>query len=775
MLSLALWWLVLELVGLIALPYTLLLFRFLPDRGYALSKALGILFLSYIMWLAALAHLLPFSRGSLLLLMLLLCLGAALLLKYRWQELVGAVKKNLKVILITEALFLFAFLLWALMRSYSPEIRFTEKPMDFAFFNAIGRSEFFSPQDPWLSGHSLNYYYFGYLMMAVVNKLTGTGSSVGFNLAVALLFALAALGVFSLVYNLVKLSSQGKASLKAGIGFALLGVFLFFLLGNGEGVLEFFYARGWGPEGFWQWVGIKGLAQPYTSTAWHPTEFWWWWRASRVIDTLSNGVSLDYTITEFPFFSFLLGDLHAHMMSLPWALLSLAFALNWLHSPDAPGMKSVVKNFFAFIALALVLGSLGFIHAWDLPTYGALFLVVVLALGYLCRLNARGWFNLGGFALLLMATSYLLYAPFFASYHSPVSLVLPWRGPGTRPFHFILLWAPFLFICLSFLLVRLWKDRKEALPWRVVLGVGFVILIPLVLWVGVEVGLGFLYGEGGWSAVARKVVSLLPLLALLGIALLALAKLGKKAREGEERSTFFVLLLIFFAFGLFYGSELYYLLDLHGNRTNTVFRLYYQAWVFLAIASAFSLYYFCRQRLAGWRWLWWGAVALLLASSFFYVPAALTSRSDAFTVPPTLNGLAFLERANPAEKAAVDWLNHEVKGSPVIVEAVGRDYSDYGRISSYTGLPAVLGWFEHEWQWRGNPSYLRNRERDVDLIYRSSDVDEVQRLLDKYGASFLYVGSLERTKYGEESVSKFARFLEVAFQQDEEIIYKVKR
>jgi uncharacterized membrane protein len=270
---------------------------------------LSILIISFLLWVAAYAHILPNTQWAIILIIALLAAGSLFIFIRRRQQLVSFISENRRVIIATEAIFLLAFILIAVVRAYDPAIDWGEKPMDFAFLNGILRSEYFPPLDPWLSGHSISYYYFGYLMMATLTKLTGISSAVTFNLSIALIFALTAIGAFSIVYNLIKLRRGGN---RAAIGFGLVAVGFLLILGNLEGVLEILHAHGFGSQGFWEWVGIAGLEgpeglgnPPYYSAHWYPTDHMWWWRATRIINTLVPGQpwGLDYTITEFPSFS----------------------------------------------------------------------------------------------------------------------------------------------------------------------------------------------------------------------------------------------------------------------------------------------------------------------------------------------------------------------------------------------------------------------------------------------------------------------------------------
>ena len=795
------WLAVIELLGLIALPLTFSLFRRLPDRGLVLSKLLALLLSSYILWLLGLTHLVPNSRYTIIGILIVLALVSSLVLRRKLPEIVSFLRENRLPLLTAELVFLGFYFLWLSVVSYSPAITGTEKPMDFAFLNSILRSTYFPPEDPWLAGHSISYYYFGHFMMAFLTKLTAIPSSISYNLSIALIPALVAAGAFSLVYNMIRLSG---AKVRTAIVFALAAPLFIVLIGNLEGVLELVHARGWGSEGFWQWVSIKGLDSAQGGDpSFFPREYLWWWHSTRVIDTVVAGASLDFTITEFPFFSFLLGDLHPHMSSLPFLIFVLALGLNLFISNEKLGLSWLRHNPWEAFAITLFLGGLAFINIWDFPIFALLFATLVLVKSY------GDWDGQGPRALLSSLTllapvlvgSALLYLPFYLTLGSQASGVRALGDVSTRPLFFFLIWGLFLVLVGSFLLKQLGtigglRDRNPgALSTALV-----ITLLPFLLWAGWELLalwtgweqlLGRLGGGiGGVGAVGARFGKLLPGMAIVAVALYSMLL---RVKDDGERATAFSLLPLALAFYLLVGAELFYLVDLFGNRMNTVFKAYYEAWLLLAIVSAYGLYY-CVSRpmpsligpahpLGRWvrwpmdalgktlRYGWMGLVALLLVASLYYPVGAALDRTRSGG-GSTFDGLAFIQRGNPGEYEAIQWLRDQAPWGR-IVEAVGDDYSEYGRISASTGLPTVLGWKFHEHQWRGSTRPFRGREEQVALIYQSRDPEQVRLLLDTYDIRYIYVGARERAEYGNfSSFHKYSSFLQPVFRSNNVVIYE---
>ena len=339
-----LWYLLISLLGWLAFPIAYRLLPALKDRGYSASRTLGLLIWGYVFWLLATLGILPFNAGGLL-------FALALLAGVSWWALRGINRRELAdwlrtqspLILTTEILFLIAFAGCAFVRAANPEAIGTEKPMELAFINAILHSPNFPPHDPWLSGYAISYYYFGYVMAAMLAKITGTSGGVAFNLGISLIFALSACGAYGLVANLLnaafKRSKKGANPNKPVLSFAsLLGPLYVLIISNLEGLLEILHARGifWQRDAggaltspFWRWIDLQDLVLPPPEPfSWRPTRFWWWWRASRVLQDYDLKMGSKEIIDEFPFFTFLLADLHPHVLAMPFAFLAITLALN---------------------------------------------------------------------------------------------------------------------------------------------------------------------------------------------------------------------------------------------------------------------------------------------------------------------------------------------------------------------------------------------------------------------------------------------------------------
>jgi len=814
------WWLIVGILGWLVWPLAFCLFRNLPDRGYAFVKSLGLLLVSYVFWLLSNGDFLGNTWGGIVFAALVVAaLSGAY---YRWRRcaldttgddengLWDWLRANWRLVLAVELVFAVAFGGWTLYRAYTPDIAATEKPMEFAFLNAILRSDRFPPYDPWMSGYAISYYHFGYIMVAMLTRLSGVPPSYAFNLGIALLFALTVTGAYGVVYNLVAAAGQGRGRKGRAIGYGVLGGVFVALVGNLEGVFEVLYSRGLGSATFWKWLDVKELvARGQVTGRWFDMGGgWWWWRASRVIhDKTLLGISQE-VIDEFPFFSFILGDMHPHVLALPFVLLCLALAFNLLRSRRA-------LDWVDYVLYAVCLGGLGFLNTWDFPIY----LFVVLVAYAVNRYRHQGRLSQDWVrevitcAIVLFGLGLLLYAPFWVTFRSQAGGLLPNLFNVTRLHQYLLMFGMFIFVVLAFLVALasdLWRTGRldgnallrQGLPLWAVVATSFPFLLvisiaPLVLTArGRQYVQGVLnsepvrtvLGAQTLSSLLAKSVSLrladpwlfLMLSATIALVIFLALRILSPGESDDRRpssSNLFALIMIGTGLLLTFVVEFVYLRDTFGTRMNTIFKFYYQAWVLLGLASAYGVWYVLEnwgeRRPGGERYVFGVGCVLLLAASLVYTMTAGYSRAGGFKGQPTLDGLAYVRRHEPDEYAAIQWLNAHGAGNPVIVEAVGGSFTTFARISSRTGLPTVLGWSGHELQWRGSGEEAARRERDVDEIYSGQDLQRTLELLEKYDVTYVYVGPLERGKYSAASLEKFDTLLDVVFQQGAVTIYQV--
>ena len=784
------WWVWMQILGLLALPLAWFLFRRLPDRGHAFARPLGLLLMTYVLWLGGSLHILRNTVGGALVGLLAVAAASA----WAWRQMGGAAalareataywREHKAALLTTEVLFLICLGGWSLYRAYAPDIATAggEKFMEFAFINSILRSPTFPPPDPWLSGYGISYYYFGYVMLATLTRLSGFPANLTFNVALALLFSLTVTGAFSLVYNLV-VASGSPVRRGVAAGYALLGPFLLAIVGNLEGFLEFLHARGFGSPAFWAWLDIRDLTGTPTG-AWPPTRFIWWWRASRVLqdyDLMGNAIEI---IDEFPFFSFMLGDIHPHVLALPFGLMALALALNlwrgagerlWAPAEALRGgglarFAAMARRTVAAVGLegffwALALGGLAFLNTWDFPIYLAVFLMACFLSGW-SRHEEEVVGQTLVLGLLLLGAGVVLYLPFYLGFQSQAGGLLPSVLFRTKVQHYLVMFGPLLVPAWGLLGLGLWRWWRAEGPRALPIEGKAALVGACILTVGL--------------AVFRRWATALMLVLLVGLALALLGRREEKAAEGRGgaaeagSSEAFALLLLAAGVGLTFLVEWVYLKDLFLNRMNTIFKFYFQAWVMLAVAGGFAVFWVTRQAGRAGKALFSVAFALVFAAGMVYPLAAAPSRADGFQNPPTLDGTAWIARSAPDDYAAAAWLNAHVQGPAVLVEAPGGSYTYYGRMAAMTGLSTLLGWDFHEYQWRGKFEEPGKRGPVVEQIYKEVKPEAIRPLLEQYGVEFVYVGRLERDKYKltPPMVEKFKAFMDLVYEAGDVRIYR---
>lgn len=803
------WWITIQALGLLALPLTVWFFRRFPDRGYSFAKPFGLLLVGYGAWLLSMLGLGSFGRFQLIAVALVIGVGGlALLGRSGRTQAVADMRARLGWIGFQEALFAVAlyfglWLRWHEFFGFGAALQHTEQPMDLTFLSGILASRQFPPQDPWLTPYPINYYYLGFLLVAVVARLTELTPGEAYTLGMATIFALTATGIAGMVRNLIDLSHDHAAALKPHADHAaavpasgarrgwgrwivpLIGVVLVLVVGNQAGTLQILagsekvvaLAPG---EVLWAIRNNLGPREALQLPPSFPAKdfgdqtqlipenlasratFDRWWPSRAVWDDLrgDNGEIIRYyNITEFPFFSFLLGDLHPHVLALPWALLALACALNVLLRDRAPDFRSR-GGIVQLVVTAIVLGSLYAINSWDLPTYlliylGALTLLYLRLATSLRRFFWAHWAQQAGITVL---ASYMLYIPFYLSFsaptapegQSPVALV----RARTSLLDFLIMFGLF-FVPLAAYVIRMARaPRAEQQPAQNLASLSTLLILGGLLLLGIVVG---------W-----------PLFVLLPFAVWACFTAYDRR---DQPATAFALWVFAVAALVIWATDIVYLRDIYANpRMNTIFKFYYQVWLLWAMLAAYALWALA-QRIRWTSLLWLAPTLLLFLSAFTYpVLAPKTGQTER-----TLDGLAYLEREAPGEAAAIDWIRQNTAPDAVIVQATGKQYNPQkSRISSATGRPTILGWDGHERIWRRTQedvvAQIAEREQDINTIYSTLDPLQAQALLDKYNAQYVYVGPNERALAQEQgappqALEKFDQFMTPVFQRDDVVLY----
>jgi YYY domain-containing protein len=844
-------WVVVALYGFAAYPILFRLFPTLGDRGYGFAKLVGLLLVSYGAWLLSSLRLPMWSQaGILFFLLLLFALGIAFIWRER-DTFIIFLRENWQKLAWIEVITIILFVFMIGLRLTNPDLwhnfKGGEKPMNFAHMNAVLRAVTFPPADPWYAGGFINYYYWGYVLVGSPVLLLKMIPALAYNLLIPLVFALSGSAAFSLAYNIVdNLRERRKSSITdntrthrlgnpwaAGIAAILLCIVLGNLdtvrvLGNGLMRLggyepplnlqtylinqyEAEYGTAPSPEAMQDILNRVDANSVFDNVAYeinHGVQMWqavfdglgqamggailpigtdrWYWGPSRVLAE-APGVGGN-AITEMPMFTFIYGDLHAHMINIPILLLVLMLVFNEviLAECDPRRMWALALSIGL---LALSVGMIEAINTWDYPSF---LLFSIVGLGYAWWLRHKSLSRRSIVFLLVFVGGFLMAslvfsAPYRYWYGATYNSIQPWTGGKTPLWAYFDIHGLFLFLFVSLLIwdtgrwlrsVRLYTLRGKA-PWLLVITLAIAIALTVALVV----------------TLIEYQVSLIVVPLVIWLTLLFF-------RTGQTRTMQYVLVLAGFAFSITLGVEF---IVIGGDiaRQNTVFKFYYQVWVILSVVGGVAFAWLIQHtdNWRGWlRWTWFTPLMIMtIIAAMFPIMGTRGRAYDRMVpdLPLTLNGMDFMREAQHGlldfgsvinlndDYEIIRWLQENVQGSPVIMEgrSLASEYRWNGRIAIYTGLPSVLGWNFHQRQQRTfDPltMWVEQRERNVKYFYNSTDIVGSARILQAYDVGYVIVSSFETAAHAPDGIAKLGDMadmglLETAFLRGEAQIYQVNQ
>ena len=713
------WYLLALVLGAAAMPLTGRLFRRFQDRGWMFSKVTAIAVSGFLTWFLVAVKIIKFTTMTCIV-VTLVCAAASFILYCREQK-AGfecIPFAHLDLVYAEELLFFAAFLLWTYFAGFHPAAYGTEKFMDYGFMEAMMRSKTLPATDLWYSQGKINYYYGGQYFAVFLTKLSGAKVELTYNLMRTFVAGLAFAMPFSLVHQMVtdrlgKTRSRWKKALPsvtgilAGISVSIAGNMHYVVYGQ---IIPF----------------IQKLKGEEVSSYWFPD-------ATRYIGF--NPDVEDKTIHEFPCYSFVLGDLHAHVVDIMFVLLLLGLLYAWMkkvRTTELSGESMSRREFWKkqllmpqLLATGALLGMFHWTNYWDFVIY---FVVTCGAALFMNIIGQKGKIRWALGVTAAQAAEILILA---------TVIIMPFT----------------LQFDTSNMVQGIALAQHHSLPHQL-----------LVLW-GLPGILTILF-----------VVSLLI----------------EKLRGAEQKSLYhlltsirlpdlFAVLMGLCAIGLVLIPELVCVRDIYENgnaRANTMFKLTYQAYIMFGMTMIYAIF---RLLVIGKNKI---LKVLAFIGLFFFVWTcgyfgnSVHSWFGEVWKPSQYKGLnatAFLETDFPEDVNGIRWLKENISDAPVVLEANGDSYSEYERVSAMTGLPTIMGWYVHEWLWRGNLSDLNAKIEEIQEIYTSTDETRVKELLEEYNVSYIFVGSCERNKYGADMNNDLLKSLgEVVFQDSEYPTYIVK-
>lgn len=824
------WWLALLILGLAGWPIAAKLFP-AGDKGWMLARPLGLVLFSLPVWSLAHLRLLPISRWSLLLVLAILLVAGWLLFgrslpkPHRLDDQPMIRPQLLRRIGAAEALFAAALLTWVFARGLKPDLDSLEKFMNIGFMNSIWRTRFLPAQDMWFAGQPINYYYYGQFLYGILARLTGIRPEIAYNLGMATTLALTLTTTWSIADHLMRLAAQHGRRLRplapsaAGLTSSLLVTF-------GGNSHAFLFRKGAPGLLITRWLAEKGIISA------DPEKSFWFADSTRFIGY--NPDTADKTIHEFPFYSFLVADLHAHVINLTFVLLLIAVLVYYIHTPlkstakvIRPPQPSLAVRWLdelrdalrrpALWAISILLSIFMMCNFWDFVIY-----LVLTALVFLW-VNRRQTGRLitlpGTLATLLQAGLVMLVflriprpLPALAAYGSIAllshGLAAISRDGASRTGAQISL----LFF-ISHLLAFPFNLHFEPIAKTLAQTVNQTPLWQLLgLW-GAHLLAGLLIIAAGIGGLIKhRKTRIRP--AALANPDCPDSRLTRLCHRLSRLSSADVMIVLFLmtGVGLIIIPELIYVVDIYSGdfkRANTMFKFTYQAFVLLSLGWGTGLAMLGLQQQSRSRRLAGSRLVALLLVCLMIVPFSypLTSARQwlgewSVSRYQGLDGLQPIRHKTSAQIldpypgelaadiAAIRWFNQTVSGQPVILESFGESYTDYCRISAFTGLPTVMGWETHQWLWRTSRetpqaygTVVLPRQDDVRTLYTTTDRVRRQELIETYQIRYIIVGNLERQRFAADSADAAGPDLQedqlkalgdIVFSQDDLYVIEVK-
>ena len=712
------WWLLALLMGMVAMPVTGRLFSHFKDKGWLFSKVFAVCVTGFLTWFLVAVGFLPFTAA--------VCIGVSVICGVFCMFLFNRQQKagiecypvqEMKLVVREELLFFAVFLMWTYLAGFHPQAYGTEKFMDYGFMEAMMRSDVLPARDLWYSEGHINYYYGGQYFAVFLTKLTGSQVELTYNLMRTFVAAFAFVLPFSIVYQMsvdrLKKNLSGKkkyipaaAGMTAGLGVCIAG--------NMHYVV---YSK------IIPWIQKLSGAENVDN--------YWFPDATRYIG--HNPDVPDKTIHEFPCYSFVLGDLHAHVVNIMFVLLILGILYAWFYRygknrdwNENIKEKSFWKKelFMPHIVLAgVLLGMFQWTNFWDFVIYFVVTGGVVL-FGNITRFGGK-WKTIlavtAAQGVEVFCIAKLVILPFTMKFETMVQGVA-FAQNHSRFYQLMVLWGLPVFVTLIFLisvLMERFQNKRNRSIYQCMRSMASADLFGVIL---------------GLCAIGLVII-----------------------------------------------PELVYVRDIYENgnaRANTMFKLTYQAYIMFGILMGYAVFRILtvsRQKILK---VCAGAGLFFLLWTVGYFGNSVKAWFGEVWKPEKyqgLNAVTFLETDFPEDAAAIRWLKENIEGAPVVLEANGDSYTGYERVSATTGLPTILGWYVHEWLWRNDVEDVNAKSADVEMIYTSSEADTVQALLEQYEVSYIFVGSKEREKYGERLNESLLRELgEVVYQDPNYNTYILK-
>ena len=730
LLQILFWFLIIQVFAFISLPIFYKLFINLPDFGFGFYKFFGLITYGFIVWLLSSNNFINFIFTELLLVLIISLIVSIVLFIKNKEVILFYISRSKEKIIMIEAIFLITFIIFLMIRYLNPDLwhpyRGGEKPMDYAYLNAILRSINFPPHDPWFSGYSMNYYYFGQYLVALITKLSGIPSNISYNLAIPTFFAFSSTAIFSFSSNFSYLYKKSKGLnidwFKTPVISGIFGIFFVLIFGNFDSIIQIYNL----------FFGNQDMFD--------------YWRSTRTVSMVSTGLE----INEFPFFTFMFADLHAHLLSIP--IIISIITVSFLFYYENSSKLIVMKKLSILVFLSFLTGLIKATNSWDYP----LAIMIVSSSIILLNFTSNDKFNFkiiksAIYLIFYLLISRLLFINFDLHFIMPdLSLSLSsWKTPILSFLQILFLPITLFFIFIIFYLDN-FKSRikliypKISLSQKQILIIIFSILLLIMIFV-------FFYDF-------LTIFSLF----LIIFSIIFIVFLKYKFYENDSRLYLWLSVMLILGFGLPLFTE-FLIIDSDINRMNTYFKFNFQSWILLNLSSSIFITFILNEINSSYKKYFFISIfTIIFFIGISYPIYAIKPRvMDRFNNDfYGLDGTKYMQNAEYSQEGnwidlsdsyqAIDWINKNISTNRVIVEYSTDLYSWSSRVSINTGLQSVLGWDWHQKQQRSlDQNQVTLRKKQIEEFYKTDSSQYLEDFLETYDVGLIIFGSIESNFFPE--------------------------
>lgn len=773
------WYIVIQILGFLAFVLGYKLFSNLKDKGYCISKILGISFGSFISWWLMILNFKMYNFSpavSYVSTGIFALITAGVILKFNNENdrknLFNFFDKNYKFIALVEVAFLIVLITFGFIRAFSPDILMVHKLQEFVYINSILGSTSLPPDNSWLSGHTLNFFYTGYFMLANLVNLSALPLELAFNLIPGTILSLIILASGGIVYNLTESKTYG-----------IIGAIITGFMGNFVALKEIFKA---------------GFTNSFN-----------WWSSAHCLT--------DNTFTEFPLWSAVQGDIEPfHLVNI--LFLALIYILIVMLKEDLflfqnkLNYNSILSNVFLILIIALVITT---------DFYSLLTAVIIV---FSCMLY-KALFSQNRTETILKSVittiivffgALIIDLPFLLSYTLPdISIKATTSNYTGYTESFLLVFGVFLIPFLVYMLLEIKKALSLGLVDSILSLILLCSLLELIILnytslsaVSIKIIIGIcllllvissgyrIYKKNNTKKFTTQAQIIIGLLVLLEIEFIIVKEIITVLITVFIVFSIYKLLTekdfkVFMALCLYLTTFLSMIIISIPNMSGfisgiEVLKAYLiaQTLLLLPIALTIIIFELSKAFEGNNKEIYIIMQIIFLLPCFIFLALGTYEKSNKFVVTPgllpELSGINHVKVFHESDYHSIKWLKEYASKNEVILEAFKPSESYSGRISGYSGLATILQGFDNQQFAYGKYilKELNQRVKDINKIYSEQDKMKVLHLINKYNITYIYVGEVERQIYPEESLNNFKEIGTLIFntgdQQNREAhIYKI--